>query len=134
MKDEQAKLEGVKPLTSSETTPAAAEQEPHAPRHPGRDPSVSVFAESDTELIHAGRKFVVVGFTHRTAPLAVRSRFAVAKADFPVLARQFKALPGVEGCVVVATCNRVPISFFGKTGGVVPLPDDVLAEIRKLVQ
>lgn len=31
---------------------------------------------------------------------------------------------GVEG--------RVPISFYGRLGGVVPLPDEVLAEIRKL--
>jgi 2-oxoglutarate ferredoxin oxidoreductase subunit alpha len=29
--------------------------------------------------------------------------------------------------------DRVPISFFGKLGGVVPLPEDVLNEIRKLV-
>jgi 2-oxoglutarate ferredoxin oxidoreductase subunit alpha len=35
--------------------------------------------------------------------------------------------------VRLATCNRVPISFFGRLGGVVPLPDDVLAEIKKLV-
>ncbi len=35
--------------------------------------------------------------------------------------------------VRLATCNRVPISFFGRMGGVVPLPDDVLAEIKKLV-
>ncbi len=34
--------------------------------------------------------------------------------------------------VRLATCNRVPISFFGRMGGVVPLPDDVLAEIKKL--
>jgi 2-oxoglutarate ferredoxin oxidoreductase subunit alpha len=31
---------------------------------------------------------------------------------------------GVEG--------RVPISFYGRTGGVVPLPDEVFAEIKKL--
>ncbi len=36
--------------------------------------------------------------------------------------------------VRLATCNRLPISFFGRMGGVVPLPDDVLAEIRRLVQ
>jgi 2-oxoglutarate/2-oxoacid ferredoxin oxidoreductase subunit alpha len=35
--------------------------------------------------------------------------------------------------VRLATCDRLPISFFGKMGGVVPLPDDVLAEIKKLV-
>jgi 2-oxoglutarate ferredoxin oxidoreductase subunit alpha len=35
--------------------------------------------------------------------------------------------------VRLATRCRIPISFFGKMGGVVPLPDDVLDEIRKLV-
>jgi 2-oxoglutarate ferredoxin oxidoreductase subunit alpha len=36
--------------------------------------------------------------------------------------------------VRLATCNRLPISFYGKMGGVVPLPDDVLAEIKKLAE
>jgi 2-oxoglutarate ferredoxin oxidoreductase subunit alpha len=31
---------------------------------------------------------------------------------------------GVEG--------KVPLSFYGRMGGVVPLPDEVLEEIRKL--
>jgi 2-oxoglutarate ferredoxin oxidoreductase subunit alpha len=35
--------------------------------------------------------------------------------------------------VRLATCDRVPVSFFGRMGGVMPLPDDVLAEIKKLV-
>jgi 2-oxoglutarate ferredoxin oxidoreductase subunit alpha len=34
--------------------------------------------------------------------------------------------------VRLATCERVPISFFGKMGGIVPLPEDVLAEIERL--
>jgi len=34
--------------------------------------------------------------------------------------------------VRLATCDRVPISFFGKMGGLVPLPEEVLAEIKKL--
>jgi 2-oxoglutarate ferredoxin oxidoreductase subunit alpha len=32
--------------------------------------------------------------------------------------------------VRLATCDRVPISFFGKTGGIVPLPEEVLQEIK----
>jgi 2-oxoglutarate ferredoxin oxidoreductase subunit alpha len=34
--------------------------------------------------------------------------------------------------VRLALCGTHPISFYGKTGGVVPLPDDVLVEIKKL--
>ncbi len=81
--------------------------EPHPPRHPGRDPQTSIYAESDTDLILGGHKLVVVGYTHHTAPLAVRSRFAVTREDLPSLAREFKLLPGVGGCVLLATCNRL---------------------------
>ena len=35
--------------------------------------------------------------------------------------------------VRLATNCRLPISFFGKLGGLVPLPEDILAEIVKLV-
>jgi 2-oxoglutarate ferredoxin oxidoreductase subunit alpha len=35
--------------------------------------------------------------------------------------------------VRLATCGEVPLSFFGKLGGIVPLPEDVLQEIEKLV-
>ena len=38
----------------------------------------------------------------------------------------------IEDVRLATNCRR-PISFFGKMGGVVPLPDDVLNEIRKLV-
>ncbi|MGC9333404.1 MAG: transketolase C-terminal domain-containing protein, partial [Anaerolineae bacterium] len=36
--------------------------------------------------------------------------------------------------VRLATCDQLPVSFYGRMGGVVPVPDDVLDEIRKLVQ
>jgi 2-oxoglutarate ferredoxin oxidoreductase subunit alpha len=34
--------------------------------------------------------------------------------------------------VRLATHCRLPISFFGKMGGIVPLPEDILEEIEKL--
>ena len=34
--------------------------------------------------------------------------------------------------VRLATRDRVPISFYGRMGGIVPVPDDILDEIRKL--
>jgi 2-oxoglutarate ferredoxin oxidoreductase subunit alpha len=36
--------------------------------------------------------------------------------------------------VRLATRCRLPISFLGKMGGVVPLPEDVLAEIREIAR
>ncbi|MBU1747361.1 MAG: 3-methyl-2-oxobutanoate dehydrogenase subunit VorB [Chloroflexi bacterium] len=35
--------------------------------------------------------------------------------------------------VRLSVYDHVPIAFFGKMGGVVPLPDDILAEVKKLV-
>jgi 2-oxoglutarate ferredoxin oxidoreductase subunit alpha len=34
--------------------------------------------------------------------------------------------------VRLATNCRLPISFFGRLGGIVPLPEDILEEIVKL--
>ena len=34
--------------------------------------------------------------------------------------------------VRLATRCRLPISFFGKMGGIVPLPEEILEEIEKL--
>ncbi len=36
--------------------------------------------------------------------------------------------------VRMATCCRVPIRFFGKMGGVVPLPEDILGEIEAIAE
>jgi len=36
--------------------------------------------------------------------------------------------------VRLATRGAMPIAFYGKTGGVIPLPEDVLEEIRELAQ
>jgi 2-oxoglutarate ferredoxin oxidoreductase subunit alpha len=36
--------------------------------------------------------------------------------------------------VKLATHCRVPISFYGKMGGIVPLPEDILGEIKKLAK
>jgi len=80
---------------------------PHPPRHPGADPDVSVYAASDTDLLLKGNKFVVVGYNHRTASLDVRSRFAVPGKDIARLSRRFVELPGISGCVILATCNRL---------------------------
>jgi glutamyl-tRNA reductase len=80
---------------------------PHDPKYPGNKPGVSVYAESDTEVLLPDCKLVVVGFNHRTADLAVRSRFAVAGEDLSRLTRSFTALPGVNACALVATCNRM---------------------------
>jgi len=99
-------LDGVRAMT--ENIPRRSNSEtPHSPKHPGSDPEISIYAESDTDLLLPRRKIVVVGYTHRTAPLSVRSRFAIPRDDLPTLARRFKALPGIDACLLVTTCNRL---------------------------
>jgi 2-oxoglutarate ferredoxin oxidoreductase subunit alpha len=52
-------------------------------------------------------------------------------------ARQFLVVELSAGQMIedvrLATRCRVPISFYGRMGGIVPLPEDVLDEIKKLV-
>jgi 2-oxoglutarate ferredoxin oxidoreductase subunit alpha len=57
---------------------------------------------------------------------------AVIGSAHQVLVVEMSAGQMIED-VRLAACGRVPISFFGKVGGLVPLPEDVLAEIKKLV-
>jgi 2-oxoglutarate ferredoxin oxidoreductase subunit alpha len=35
--------------------------------------------------------------------------------------------------VRLATGCRLPVSFYGKLGGLVPLPEEILVEIKKLM-
>lgn len=55
-------------------------------------------------------RVVAVGFTHRTAPLAVRERMALALAgDAAAAAAALTAAAGVDEAFVLATCNRVEV-------------------------
>ena len=36
--------------------------------------------------------------------------------------------------VLLATKNSLPVEFFGRMGGVVPYPDEVLDEIRRMAK
>ena len=50
---------------------------------------------------------VVVGLSHKTAPVAVRERFALSGDDFHRVAADLAERPGVDEACVVSTCNRV---------------------------
>jgi 2-oxoglutarate ferredoxin oxidoreductase subunit alpha len=55
----------------------------------------------------------------------------IGRAARHILAVELSAGQMIED-VRLATRCRVPISFYGKMGGVVPLPEDILGEIKKL--
>ncbi len=60
---------------------------------------------------------VLVGLSHRTAPLAVRERLAVSPRDLPALLARLRARPGITECWVLSTCNRVEFLAAASEGG-----------------
>jgi glutamyl-tRNA reductase len=52
---------------------------------------------------------VVVGLSHRSAPVEVRERLAVAPADLPARLAELKQRTGAAEIVLLCTCNRVEV-------------------------
>ncbi|EKP95853.1 glutamyl-tRNA reductase [Thermaerobacter subterraneus] len=52
---------------------------------------------------------MVLGMNHRTAPVAVRERLAVAGEDLPAALAELAACPAVDEVVLLSTCNRVEV-------------------------
>lgn len=52
---------------------------------------------------------VVIGLSHRTAPVAVRERFAFGEARVPAVLQMLRETGLAEEAVVLSTCNRVEI-------------------------
>ena len=52
---------------------------------------------------------LVAGVSHKTAPLAIRERLAVAPARVPELLDQLLETEGVDEAVLLATCNRTEL-------------------------
>jgi glutamyl-tRNA reductase len=55
------------------------------------------------------RELVVVGVTHRTAPIEVRERLAIANGSVETLLRDLLDGEHVREAVVLSTCNRVEV-------------------------
>jgi len=58
---------------------------------------------------------VVVGLSHRTAPIAVREAIALPPAEIPTLLRELCDLPQVGEALIVSTCNRVELIAAGRS-------------------
>lgn len=54
-------------------------------------------------------RFLTVGCSYRTAPVALRERLALAVADLPAALTQLRALRDVQEGMIVSTCNRVEV-------------------------
>ena len=71
---------------------------------------------------------VVVGLSHRSAPVALRERFAFAEGRVPVALNQLRAAGITTEAVVLSTCNRVEIYAASPLAA-----DQACAEIRKFL-
>ncbi len=63
-----------------------------------------------------GHELIVVGVTHRSAPVELRERLALSNGQIGGLIGSVVASPGIDECVVLSTCNRVEVVACG-TGG-----------------
>src|SRR5512135_1224168 len=52
---------------------------------------------------------VVLGLSHRTAPVELRERFAFTEARVPAALQQLRESKIAEEAVILSTCNRVEI-------------------------
>jgi len=65
-------------------------------------------------------------------PFPYKRMNEVAETAREILVVELSAGQMIEDVRLATNCRR-PISFFGKMGGIVPLPEDIYAEIAKLV-
>ena len=59
---------------------------------------------------------VVVGLSHRTAPVAVREKIALPKADIARVLGQLVERPELGEAMLISTCNRVELVAAGRSG------------------
>ncbi len=56
--------------------------------------------------------FSCLGLNYRTCPVAVREQFSVGKAHLAEACRALRALPEIEECVLLSTCNRTEVYYW----------------------
>lgn len=61
---------------------------------------------------HTTTTFACLGLNYRTAPVAARERFAVPKRRLAESCAALAALPGVQECVLLSTCNRTEVYYW----------------------
>ncbi len=64
--------------------------------------------------MEASPQLQCLGLNYRTAPLAVRERFSVARSRLIRSNTEIRNLPGVEECVLLSTCNRTELYYWSR--------------------
>ncbi|MEA3464527.1 MAG: glutamyl-tRNA reductase [Thermodesulfobacteriota bacterium] len=67
---------------------------------------------------------IVVGLSHKTAPVAVREKVAFAPENMQQPLEQLQALPAVNEAIIISTCNRVELYAVSNDG------DAALAQLK----
>ncbi len=52
---------------------------------------------------------IVVGLSHKTAPIEIREKLAFSESSLEEALRRVKELPGIRESLIISTCNRVEI-------------------------
>lgn len=70
---------------------------------------------------------VVVGLSHKTAPVEIREKVAFAPTEMAAPSQQLLALPAISEGVIVSTCNRVELYAASRT------PEAAIIELKKFL-
>lgn len=54
-------------------------------------------------------EIVLIGLSHKTAPVEVRERFSIPKEQVEDFLGRLVALPGVREGMILSTCNRMEV-------------------------
>ena len=73
---------------------------------------------------------VVIGVSHKTAPVEIRERFAAGAEILPELLARLTARPELEEAMFLSTCNRVEVIGLSKAGA--NLEDSMRAASRAI--
>lgn len=73
----------------------------------------------------------MIGIDHNMAPVDIRARFAFTKKNAGEAMEKMRQKPGIEGCVILSTCNRLEVWASVEEGEEVSLYD-YLCELKEI--
>lgn len=74
---------------------------------------------------------IMAGIDYKTADVDIRGHFSFTGAAGGELMEAARALPGVEGCVLLSTCNRTEL-YLSYDGNIGPDPVEILCRAKGL--
>lgn len=110
------RLDGNRGIPDNDQMPASFRENPitksHAPKPQQQSRSASLDQQSRPRLhiVNAlTQGLCVLGINHRTAPVAIREEVAFDPAQLPAALAELRRRPGVNGAVILSTCNRTEV-------------------------